>query len=61
MPPPKSRSFTKKVELDREFLAGLLQGVADRAYLEGYNDGKRGVPSDTGKVKISEKSLCKIK
>lgn len=61
MQKPPFRSFTTKVELSREDLNKLLQGVADRAYAAGHRDGKAGIDADPKKVHISERTLCTIK
>lgn len=60
MPTPTSHRFTKSIELDRDQLHALLQGVADRAYQQGHADGLAGEPVTLAKVQIPERSLCKI-
>lgn len=52
--------FTKNIEVDRDQLHALLQGVADKAYRQGHEDGRNGRPMELDRVRISERSLCKI-
>lgn len=61
MPTRTSGTFTTKLEFTRVQLRKLLQGVAERAYDVGHEDGRTGRPPDRGRVSVSERSVWKIK